>query len=80
MHQGSRAYISKSAREVLPSHARLNMLPADIEKKTGENQIVANTHSSYVANKLMLNRLVWIDGVVCEHEIVAFLVGKDALG
>lgn len=56
------------------------MLPADIEKKTGENQIVANTHSSYVANKLMLNRLVWIDGVVCEHEIVAFLVGKDALG
>ena len=43
------------------SHARLNMLLADIEDKTGNNQILVSTHSSYVANKLMLNRLIWIN-------------------
>lgn len=44
------------------SHARLNMLLADIEDKIGNNQILVSTHSSYVANKLMLNRLIWING------------------
>ena len=44
------------------SHARLSMLLKDIVDKTEGNQIVVSTHSSYVANKLMLNRLVWIEG------------------
>lgn len=44
------------------SHARLNMLLKDIGDKTAGNQIVVSTHSSFVANKLMLNRLVWIEG------------------
>lgn len=38
------------------------MLLKDIVDKTEGNQIVVSTHSSYVANKLMLNRLVWIEG------------------
>lgn len=44
------------------SQTRLNMLLADIEAEIGDNQILVTTHSSYVANKLMLNRLIWIDG------------------
>lgn len=44
------------------SHVRLNMLLANLEEKIGSNQIVVSTHNSYVANKLMLNRLIWIDG------------------
>lgn len=43
------------------SHTRLNMLLADIEDRTGSNQILVSTHSSYVANKLMLNRVIWIN-------------------
>ncbi len=44
------------------SHTKLSMLLADIEGGISGNQILVSTHSSYVANKLMLSRLVWIDG------------------
>ena len=44
------------------SHSKLSMLLADIEDRIIGNQILVSTHNSYVANKLMLNRLVWIDG------------------
>ena len=44
------------------SHTKLSMLLADIEDRISGNQILVSTHSSYVANKLMLNSLVWIDG------------------
>ncbi len=44
------------------SHSRLNMLLRDLIGRTQANQIVVSTHSSFVANKLMLNRLAWIEG------------------
>jgi putative ATP-dependent endonuclease of the OLD family len=40
------------------SHARLNELIADLADQHGQKQIIISTHSSFVANKLGLDRLI----------------------
>jgi putative ATP-dependent endonuclease of OLD family len=42
------------------SHARLNQLIKDIHDKCQEKQILISTHSSFVANKLGLDKLIFL--------------------
>ncbi len=43
------------------SHAKLNHLIKDIQEKCAEKQILISTHSSFVANKLGLDKLILLD-------------------
>lgn len=43
------------------SHSKLAQLIQDIEEKCAEKQIIISTHSSYVANKLGLEKLIFLN-------------------
>ncbi len=43
------------------SHAKLNHLIKDIQEKCADKQILISTHSSFVANKLGLDKLILLD-------------------
>lgn len=44
------------------SHSNLNKLLYDIEKCNSDKQVIISTHSSFVANKLGLDKLILING------------------